>query len=65
MTQSRWKSKVLWVAIIFQLFVLADVVGLWQLFGIERSAAQTVVDAILQLLVIVGVVNNPSDAEKI
>jgi uncharacterized membrane protein len=59
--QSRWKSYVLWAAIIAQVIVIADVVGLWQLIGIEKSVFSTVVAAVLQMLVIVGVINNPTD----
>jgi uncharacterized membrane protein len=59
--QSRWKSYVLWAAIVAQVIVIADVVGLWQLIGIEKSVFSTVVAAVLQMLVIVGVINNPTD----
>lgn len=59
--QSRWRSPILWTAVVVQLFLIADTTGLWQLLGIERTAASTVIDAVLQLLVIVGVLNNPTD----
>lgn len=61
--QSRWKSYVLWSAIIAQVIVIADVVGLWQTIGIEKSVFTTVLAAVLQVLVIVGVVNNPTDSK--
>jgi uncharacterized membrane protein len=61
MKQSRWSSKVLWVAIIFQVYVIADVVGLWQLIGIEKSIVTTIVDSLLQLAVIFGVINDPTN----
>jgi uncharacterized membrane protein len=64
MTQSRWKSYVLWAAIVAQVIVIADVVGLWSLVGIEKSVFSTVVAAVLQMLVIVGVINNPTDKEN-
>jgi phi LC3 family holin len=59
--QSRWKSPILWTAVIVQLFLICDTVGLWQSIGLDRSVASTVIDALLQLLVIVGVLNNPTD----
>jgi uncharacterized membrane protein len=59
--QSRWRSPILWTSIIVQLFLIADTAGLWQRLGIERTAASTIIDAILQMLVIVGVLNNPTD----
>lgn len=60
-TQSRWKSYVLWASIVAQIVVIADVVGLWAAIGIEKTVFTTVVSAILQMLVIVGIVNNPTD----
>lgn len=65
MTQSRWKSKVLWVSILIQVYIIADIVGLWQAIGIEKSVVSTIIDSVLQLLVIVGIINNPTDAEKL
>jgi len=61
MTQSRWTSKLMWAAIIVQVVVIADVVGLWQLIGIERSVFTVVADAVLQLAVIVGIINDPTN----
>jgi uncharacterized membrane protein len=65
MTQSRWKSLVLWTAIVAQVYVIADVVGLWQLVGIEKSVITTVIDAVLQLFVIFGVINNPTNPDAL
>lgn len=59
--QSRWTSKLMWGAIIVQFIVVADVVGLWQAIGIEKSTFTIVADAVLQLLVIVGVINDPTN----
>jgi uncharacterized membrane protein len=61
--QSRWRSKVLWAAIIIQLIVIADVVGLWSLIGLEKTTFTIIADAVLQVLVLVGVINNPTDSE--
>lgn len=60
-TQSRWTSKLMWSAIILQVVIIADVVGLWQLIGIDKNVFTTVVTAVLQVLVIVGVVNDPTN----
>lgn len=62
--QSRWKSYVLWSSIIAQLLVLADALGLWAKFGIERSVFTVVIDCLLQLMVIAGVINNPTDKAR-
>ena len=59
--QSRWSSKLMWSAIIGQVVVIADIVGLWQVIGVDRSVFTTVITAVLQILVIVGVVNDPTN----
>lgn len=63
MEQSRWKSKVLWVAVIAQVVIIADAVGLWAAIGVEKTVALTVVESALGLLVLFGVLNNPTNSE--
>jgi uncharacterized membrane protein len=65
MEQSRWKSKILWVAVIAQVVIILDAIGFWGMIGIDRSVALTVVEAGLGLLVLFGVVNNPTNATGI
>ena len=61
--QNRWKSKVLWAAIVAQVLVIGELFGLWQAIGVEESAVSDAAAAVLQLLVIVGVVNDPTNGE--
>lgn len=63
MGQSRWQSKVLWASIIAQVIAIGQLTGLWASIGIDAGKLGDVLAAILQLLVIVGVVNNPTDGE--
>lgn len=60
--QKRWKSKVLWVAII------AQVVSILVLTGIIDTGTGQQVEQIgalaLQILTILGVVNNPTSSEQ-
>jgi len=63
MQQSRWKSAVLWAAIIAQVISLGQLTGVWAKIGIDAGLLGDVLAAILQLLVIVGVVNNPTAAD--
>jgi uncharacterized membrane protein len=64
MEQSRWKSKVLWAAIAAQLIALGQMTGLWAAIGLDTGLIGDVVAAVLQLLVIIGVINNPTDAQN-
>lgn len=61
MEQSRWKSKVLWMAIIAQVVALLGMFGVYNLIGITQDWLQGVLTGVLELLVILGVVNNPTD----
>jgi uncharacterized membrane protein len=63
MKQSRWKSKVLWAAIVAQLVVLLQVAGVWEMIGINDTTANNLFAAILQILAIFGIVNNPENPE--
>ena len=59
--QPRWQSKVLWGAIVSQILALLlinDVIEVGLAEQVRESAA-----IILQLLVLVGVLNNPTDKE--
>ncbi|SHI42267.1 phage holin [Parasporobacterium paucivorans] len=61
--QNRWKSKVLWVAIIAQVVSILVLVGVIDI-GVGDQIQQ-VGALLLQILTILGVVNNPTDAEQL
>ena len=60
-TQSRWRSKVLWASIAAQMLVIAKIIGLWDMIGVDESVASDLVAAALQMLAIVGVLNDPTN----
>ena len=64
MTQSRWTSKVVWTTIIALVVLLGGNYGLWDLIGMTSETFQTAANLILTVLVTVGILNNPADAEK-
>lgn len=57
--QSRWRSKVLWAAI------LAQIVSILMMIGVVDVGAGEVINnvggGILQLLALFGIINNPTD----
>jgi uncharacterized membrane protein len=65
MTQKRWKSKVLWMAIIAQVIALLSAFGFWQAIGVTEDWVNKIVVIAMQLLTILGVVNNPTDPNSI
>jgi uncharacterized membrane protein len=64
-TQSRWKSAILWSAIVAQLIALLQLTGAFKAMGLDAGYIGNVCATILQLLVIIGVINNPSDPAKL
>jgi|GEM_PF-1160617 len=61
-TQSRWKSSILWASIIAQVLVILQLTGVFAKIGLDAGFIGNVVAAVLQLLVTVGVLNNPTSA---
>jgi uncharacterized membrane protein len=64
MTQNRFKSKWLWLAITAQVIVIAKLSGADIYFGLDLGAIEMLIESVLQLLVIVGIINNATDKEK-
>ena len=62
MEQNRWKSPVLWTSIVAQILSILMMAGV-----IDTGLTQTVnqvAAGVLQLLVLVGVLNNPTDKKN-
>jgi uncharacterized membrane protein len=64
MTQNRFKSKVLWAAIAAQIIALLQITGIFREIGIDAGLVGDVVAGFLQLLVLVGILNNPTDSQN-
>lgn len=62
MKQSRFKSKVVWVAVLAQLVIIAQVTGLLTISQIE--IVNVSVSAIIQILVLFGILNSSTDADQ-
>jgi uncharacterized membrane protein len=63
MTQSRIKSPVFWGALAAQVISIGQLTGVWAEYGIDTGMLGDVVAGVLQLAVIVGLLNNPTDKE--
>ena len=64
MTQSRLKSPVFWGALAAQIISLGQLTGVWAKYGIDTGMIGDVVAGVLQIAVLVGLLNNPTDAKK-
>ena len=61
--QCRWRSKVLWTAIIAQVCAILVMCGV--LDSVMSEQVQAIAGAALQLLAILGIVNNPTDGANL
>lgn len=60
--QNRWKSKVLWAAIAAQVVAILAFTGVLKAIGVTEDWVNTAIGSVLQLLVLFGVINNPTDS---
>lgn len=61
MIQNRWRSKVLWLSILAQIIALLSALGFWQWIGVTEDWVDKVVISVMELLAVLGIVNNPTD----
>ena len=64
MIQNRFKSKVLWTAIAAQVIALLQLTGAFEAMGVDAGLVGDIVAGVLQLLVLVGILNVPTDSEN-
>jgi len=60
--QSRLRSKYLWVAIFALVAFILGNYGLYDAIGMTNESFQTFVDMLLNIAVLVGIINNPTDS---
>lgn len=59
--QDRLKSKYLWVAVISLVAMVLGNYGLYDAIGMTSDVFQNVANAVLNIAVLVGIVNDPTD----
>ena len=62
MNQNRFKSPVVWAAVVAQILTILIVVDVINVS--QQEAINAVVAAVLQLLIAFGVLNNPEVSDK-
>ena len=65
MEQNRFKSKVLWTAIIAQLIALLQLTGAFEAMGLDAGLVGNVAAGMLQMLVLFGIINDPTTSNKL
>ena len=64
MEQNRLKSWVTWSAIVAQIIAILQLSGVFEKIGIATEQVEQVIGCVLQLLVLFGVLNNPTSADS-
>lgn len=62
---NRLKSKVVWATTISLILLVIGELGLWKNIGITESNLRIIFDSILSILVLFGILNNPTDSNKL
>lgn len=60
---NKLKSKMVWISIVSLILPLLGHFGLYKKFGITEDSIKITIDAILSILVLLGILNNP-DSDK-
>lgn len=64
MSQSRWKSPVLWTSLAALLFFVLKTWGLLQWIGLNQDSYDQLISLVIAVLAAFGVINNPTDKQN-
>lgn len=65
MKQDRFKSKYLWVAVGALIAFFLGNYGLYETIGLTAETFQTLLNLVFTLLIALGIINSPTDADKL
>jgi len=65
MEQNRWKSKVLWASVAAQVIVVLKLTGTLDQMGLDAGYIDEVITAVLGLLATIGIINDPTNSERL
>lgn len=63
MNQSRLKSKVVWLSIAVMILQLIGHLGVYEKIGVTEDTLKVAIDGVLNILVLFGILNNPTNSE--
>lgn len=65
MRQNRFKSKVLWSAIIAQIIAVLQLSGAFTAIGLDAGLVGDIAAGVLQLFVLLGIINDPTVSDQL
>jgi uncharacterized membrane protein len=64
MTQNRWKSPILWTSIAALVLLILNSLNLLPGLGLNDQTYNTIVNSVISILVLIGILNNPTDSKS-
>lgn len=61
---NRLKSKVVWLSVLSLVIMIMNGFGVFEKVGITEGNFKTLVETILSILVLFGILNNPTDKDN-
>lgn len=62
--QNRWKSWPMWLSLAGAVWMILSSLGISEKLGIDETTFNTVVNSIGSILIVFGIVNNPTTPDK-
>lgn len=62
--QNRLKSKVVWVSVVSLVLLILNTAGVFDKIGMSETSVKIIADSILSILVLFGVLNNPTEGNN-
>lgn len=63
MVQNRWKSPVVWVGIGGLILLILNSFNLLPRLGLTEQTFNAIVESIISVLILIGILNNPTDSK--
>ena len=63
--QSRWKSYILWSALGGVVIMFLQTAGVLEKMGITNEYANYIINTLLTALIALGIINDPSNADRV
>jgi uncharacterized membrane protein len=62
--QKRYRSKVVWVSVVSLILLILNTAGVFDKIGMSETSVKIIADSILSILVLFGVLNNPTEGNE-
>lgn len=64
LVMNRLKSKVVWLSVLSLVIILMSIFGVFEKIGITEGNFKILIETILSILVLLGILNNPTDKDN-